>query len=121
MTPKTYQGTPKEGDFRTALFDVTQSEQSVQWGTLTTLGVEGEDHRLGFRWLYTRTAEDTVTLAEDTRGKQHFYPGFDPDDPSTPGHDDPDGAPYLRLETLDYLERTSGTFQLHGWHRAPVE
>ena len=33
MTPKTVQGTVGDGDFKTALFDVKQSKQSVKWGT----------------------------------------------------------------------------------------
>jgi outer membrane receptor protein involved in Fe transport len=121
MTPKTYQGTPQEGDFKTALFDVTQGSQSVQWGGLTTAGLEVGEHALDFTYLYTRTAEDTATLAEDTRGKHYFFPGHNPDDPTTPGHDKPDAAPYLRLETLDYVERTTDTFQIHGRHKLPIE
>ncbi|MCC6670945.1 MAG: TonB-dependent receptor [Planctomycetes bacterium] len=121
MTPKTYQGTVGEGDFKTALFDVTQGEQVVQWGTLGTFGVETDDHSLNFTYLYTRTAEDSATLAEDTRGKQYYFPGHNPDDPTTPGHDKPDAAPYLRLETLEYTERTTDTLQVHGRHGLPVD
>src|SRR5262249_8501995 len=43
MTPQTLQGTPNPdgtGDFKTALFDVTQGTQSVQWGRLGTFGVQ---------------------------------------------------------------------------------
>ena len=36
-------------------------------------------------YFYTRTTDDTATLAEDTRGKQYFFPGYDPNDPTTPG------------------------------------
>ncbi len=106
-------------DFKTALFDVTQGTESVQWGGLGTLGIETEDHALGLTYLYTRIAEDTATLAEDTRGKAFFFPGYDPDDPSTPGHSEPDAAPYIRTETLEYTERTTGTLQLNGRHTLP--
>lgn len=106
-------------DFKTALFDVTQGSQSVQWGGLGTLGIESEGHTLGLTYLYTRSAEDTATLAEDTRGKAFFFPGYDPDDPSTPGHSEPDAAPYIRTETLEYTERTTNTLQLSGRHPLP--
>ncbi|MBK8098716.1 MAG: TonB-dependent receptor [Planctomycetes bacterium] len=117
MTPRTSQGTVQDGDFKTSLFDVTQGEQSVQWGGLGTFGIENDDHSLTFVWLHTRTAEDVATLAEDTRGKQYFFPGYDPANPNTPGHQTPAAAPYLRLETLEYTERTTDTLQLSGRHR----
>ena len=122
MTPETTQGTPSDGDFKTKLFDITQGTQSVQWGALGTIGLEMENHRVGMTYLYTRIAEDTATLAEDTRGKEYFFPGYDPLDPlhlgNTPGNRS--AAPYLRLETLEYTERTTGTFQLNGWHRLEI-
>jgi len=107
-------------DFRTALFDVTQGSQQVQWGGLGLVGLETENNALTLAYLYTRTAEDTATLAEDTRSKSYFYPGYDPNDPNTNGHQDPLAAPYLRLETLEYTERTTGTLQLSGKHTVPV-
>jgi outer membrane receptor protein involved in Fe transport len=116
MTPRTIQGAPSLGDFKTALFDVTQGKETVQWGTLATVGIENEYNELSVTYLYTRTAEDTATLAEDTRGKEYYFPGHDPDDPTTPGHDELLAAPYLRLETLDYTERTTQTLQFHGRH-----
>ncbi len=121
MVPQTNQGTPSDGDFKTALFDVTQGTQVVQWGGLAAFGVETENHSVTLSCLYTRTAEDTATLAEDTRGKEYFFPGYDPDDPMGSGHQpgETSSAPYLRLETLDYTERTTGTFQLHGEHKLP--
>src|SRR5262249_11101180 len=67
-------------------------------------------------WLYTKLAEDQATLAIDTRGKEYFFPGYDPHNAFTPGHAEPNAAPYLRLETLDYTERTTSTVQLHGRH-----
>ncbi|HET6201200.1 MAG TPA: TonB-dependent receptor [Planctomycetota bacterium] len=121
MVPQTVQGTPAQGDFKTALFDVTQGKQSVKWGTLGAIGVQTENHSLALGYLSTRIAEDTATLAEDTRGKRHFFPGYDPDDPRTPGHDQPDAAPYVRLETLDYVERTTETLQLNGRHKLPID
>lgn len=107
-------------DFRTRLFDFTRATQSVQWGGLTTAGVETDNHKVGVTYLFTRSAEDEVSLAEDTRGKEYYFPGHDPNDPSTPGHGDPDAAPYLRLETLQYTERTTGTLQFKGEHVLPI-
>jgi outer membrane receptor protein involved in Fe transport len=118
MTPETSQGTPSDGDFKTALFDITKSEQSVQWGGLGTFGVESEKHLLELTYLYTHIAEDTATLAEDTRGKEYFFPGYDPNDPFGPGNGkhELNAAPYLRTETLEYAERTTSTLQLGGRH-----
>jgi outer membrane receptor protein involved in Fe transport len=122
LVPQTIQGLPELGEFKTKLFDVTQASQSVQWGALGTIGVESENHAIGMTYLYTRSAEDTATLAEDTRGKEYFFPGHDPDDPTTPGHgsDERDQAPYLRTETLAYIERTADTLQWHGNHKLPI-
>jgi len=108
-------------DFRTNLFDIDRSSQSVQWGGLGTVGLSSKDHDVSAVYLFTRTAEDEVTLAEDTRGKEYYFPGHDPYDPSTPGHNEPDAAPYLRLETLEYTERTTGTLQFTGRHVLPVD
>ncbi len=122
LTPETNQGTPMDGDFKTALFDVTQGEELVQWGGLGTFGLESENHALGLTSLYTQTTEDVATLAEDTRGKEHFFPGYDPNDPMGEGNNTNNlhAAPYLRLETLNYSERTSGTVQLNGRHTLPI-
>lgn len=105
-----------EGTFKTQLLDVTRGKQELQWGTLASFGLDWEDHQLGFIFLSSETTTDTATLAEDTRGKEYFFPGYDPDDPTTPGHDEPDAAPYLRLETLEYTERSVSTVQLNGRH-----
>lgn len=121
LTPKTSQGIVGDDNFKTALFDLQRSSQSVQWGTLGTAGIEGERNSISLAYLYTRTAEDAVSLAEDTRGKQYFYPGYDPHDPDSPGYDKEDGAPYLRLETLEYTERVTDTLQLNGRHELPIE
>ncbi len=119
LSPEFGQGTPKKGSFLTSLFDVTQGSESVQWGGLGTLGLETENHSIRLTGLYTHIAEDTATLAIDTRGKEHFFPGYDPDDPMDPGNASRGAAPYLRLETLEYTERTTGTLQLHGDHKLP--
>lgn len=119
MEPQAFQGSATGGDFKTALFDVTKSSQSVKWGGLGTLGLEGEKNKLSLTYLYTRTAEDTATLAIDTRGKEFFFPGYDVNDPMSPGNLSLDAAPYIRTETLDYQERESGTLQLAGKHELP--
>ncbi|MEW6744599.1 MAG: TonB-dependent receptor [Planctomycetota bacterium] len=121
LVPETFQGTPEDGDFKTALFDVTQGRESVQWGGLGRFGVEIEDHALGLTYLYTRSAEDVATLAEDTRGKEYFFPNYDPDDPQGEGNKPHQlsAAPYLRTETLEYTERTTSALQLDGRHKLP--
>ncbi|HNT36972.1 MAG TPA: hypothetical protein PKH07_18425, partial [bacterium] len=116
MTPQYVQGSPDQGDFKTQLFDVQQSAEEVKWGGLGTLGLEVEDHALTLLYMYTRTAEDVATLAEDTRGKEFYFPGYDPNDPRHPGNQERDAAPYLRMETLEYTERTTQTLQLRGRH-----
>lgn len=105
----------------TNLLDITQGSEQVQWGGLAGLGMESEHHTLRFTFLHTRTTEDTATLAEDTRGKQAFHPGHEPNDPDSPGHDDDiTDAPYQRFETLNYVERTLQTIQLGGTHTLPI-
>jgi outer membrane receptor protein involved in Fe transport len=123
LTPETIQGTPTDGNFKTALLDVTQASQSVQWGGLATLGLETDTTKLGLSFLYTRTAEDKATFAEDTRGKEFFFPGYDPDDPNAPGNDSSGrfAAPYNRNETLEYTERATDSLQLYGAHELPLE
>jgi TonB-dependent receptor len=123
MVPETIQGTPNDGDFKTALFDVTKASQEVKWGGLATVGIENDDHALALTYLYTKSAEDTATLAEDTRGKEYFFPGYDVNNPMGPGNRNTErnAAPYIRTETLEYTERTAGTLQLTGKHTLPGE
>ncbi len=127
ITPETSQGLPNPGQgdqsFKSNLFDVTQGVEGVRWGGLGTLGLETKHHAVNLTALYTRLAEDKATLAIDTRGKHYFFPGHDPDDPSSPGHESTqnlNAAPYLRFETLDYSERTTATLQLNGRHDLPA-
>lgn len=120
LVPRTSQGSPSEGSFVTDLFDITQGAESVQWGSLLTFGLEYEDHSLDFLFYYSRITSDTASLAEDTRGKQAFFPGYDPNDPNSPGFDERDAAPYLRLETLAYEERITRSFQVRGTHVLPT-
>ena len=118
MTPQTYQGTPTDGDFKTGLFDIDQSSLSVRWGALGVFGVENESNKLSLTYLYTHVAEDTATLAIDTRGKEYYFPGHDPNDQTSPGADPGSlaAAPFLRTETLEYTERDTSTLQLRGEH-----
>jgi outer membrane receptor protein involved in Fe transport len=116
MVPRTFQGAASGGDFKTGLFDITRAVQGVKWGGLGAIGLDSKHHTLRLTYLRTHSADDATTLAEDTRGKEFFFPGYDPGDPSTPGHAEPDAAPYLRLETLAYTERATSTLQLHGRH-----
>ena len=120
LIPESKQGPGTPGsDFNTALFDVTSASQSVQWGGLASLGLDLDETQLGLNFLYTHAADDKATLAEDTRGKEFFYPGYDPNDPTQDGNKDVYSAPYLRSETLAYTERTTRTLQLTGEHQLP--
>ena len=120
MTPQTSQGSISSGEFQTSLFDVTEATQEVKWGALGVLGFEMPGHALKLVYLYTHVAEDTATLAENTRGKEFFFPGHDPNDPTTPGHDERFASPFIRAETLAYQERTTQTLQFSGKHTLPV-
>ena len=123
LSPESKQGSVSSGDFLTSLFDVQQGTQAVQWGGLATIGAESDDHSLGLTYLYSHTAEDQAVLAEDTRGKEFFFPGYDPADPNHPGNDPGNlsAAPYLRTETLAYTERNADTLQLTGEHSLGAE
>ncbi|QDU66087.1 catecholate siderophore receptor CirA [Planctomycetes bacterium Pla86] len=124
LTPEAKQGSVGDGDFKTALFDVTKGSESVRWGGLATFGVTSELNTIGLSYLYSRTADDTATLAVDTRGKEYYVkdvlgqPDYDPNDPMDPGHNtnNIDAAPYLRSQTLTYTERWTGSLQLSGQH-----
>ncbi len=127
--------TPGEGlipqfgeEERTQLFDITEASQEVQWGALLTGGLEWEGHALDVVYLYTRAAQDTATLAEDTRGKSYYVSevlgldSYDPNDPEDPANSpsNRDSFPYLRTETLLYEERTTETIQFAGTHELPL-
>ncbi|MFN3533245.1 MAG: TonB-dependent receptor plug domain-containing protein, partial [Candidatus Brocadia sp.] len=109
-------------DFKTALFDITEGREEVQWGVLSAVGAEIEDHSLTVLYMHTMVTEDKAILAEDTRGKAYYFPGYDPDDPHNLGnlHDNLNAAPYLRTETLKYTERTTDTLQFNGKHTLSV-
>ncbi|MBI1335803.1 MAG: TonB-dependent receptor plug domain-containing protein [Phycisphaera sp.] len=107
-------------DGYTSLFDESQSSSEVKWGGLSVVGLEWAEQKLKFVYLYTRAAEDTATLAEDTRGKAYFYPGYDPADPTSNGWTSTFSAPYRRDESLAYTERTTQSFQFSGQHKLPI-
>jgi outer membrane receptor protein involved in Fe transport len=121
MTPESIQGTPNDGDFKTALYDVTKGAQEVQWSWLATGGIEIGEQSLGVTYLYTRTATDVATLAEDTRGKSYYFPDYDVNDPADPGNSPGNRtfAPWNRTETLEYTDRTTSTLILNGDHVLP--
>jgi outer membrane receptor protein involved in Fe transport len=124
LEPEIVQGSRADdntGDYRTALFDIEQASQSVRLGGLATIGLETESHALALTYLYARNTTDTATLATDTRGKEFFFPGHDPDDPTSPGHGSLESAPYIRTDTLLFSERNSDTLQLSGRHTLPFE
>ena len=131
MTPRYFKGAPagEEEPFYTALFDTTQASQEVKWGGLGAVGVETDNHNLSLTYMYNRTAEDQVTLGENTRGKaslHKYWPyvfgpefeNYDPYDMDHPGNQIEYrwSSPYRRNETLEYTERTSQTWQIRGNH-----
>jgi len=123
MVPRTSQGTPDQGEFKTSLFDITQGTDLVRWGWLGTGGIEFLDtQKISVTYLYTRIAQDTTTLAEDTRGKAYFFPGYNPDNINGPGNSvfDLQAAPYLRTETLNYTEESTQTLMFNGRHELPL-
>lgn len=103
-------------DFKTQLFDVTQGTQSVQWGGMGIVGLESENNKLSAKFLYTLLSENQAVLLVDTRGKNYFFPGYNPADITGIGHDFPDAAPYNRLETLDYSQLGTQSLILNGEH-----
>jgi TonB-dependent receptor len=117
MTPQYEAGSPDQGTFRTDLFDVKQGSVEGKWGGLGTMGLETDRHSLSLLYMYTHSAQDTATLAENTRGKAYYFPGYNPNDPCDPGNLQRDATPYLREETLQYTERSTQTVQLHGVHK----
>lgn len=117
MTPQIIQGTITQAPFFTSLLSLDQSTQTVQFGGLSTVGVASDNHSFNLTHLFSRIAEDTVTVAEDTQGKHFFFPGHDPNDPLSPGYTEGDSAPYTRQQTLAYVERGTETLQLGGRHR----
>jgi hypothetical protein len=123
LTPQYFQGSPTQGSFNTGLYDVEQGKQQVRWGGLGTCGIETEHHSLTFTYLYTRVAEDAATVSIDTRGKEYFFPGYDPNDPQGPGNGPFErlAAPYIRDETLKYTERVTRTAQVSGRDQIPID
>lgn len=111
--------TPQKGG--SSLFDVRQSTDEVQWGTLDVLGVETERNKFKLLYMRTHAAQDKATIAENTRGKAYAFPGYNPYDLNDPGNaqDTRDVVPYLRNQTLEYTERNTDTIQLSGDHTLP--
>ena len=136
VVPQYGQGAPSQLAFQSSLLDVTQGSQSVQWGTLASVGIETERNTLGATYLYSRTAVDTSTLATNTRGKQFFcgpdydwssigLPTLEPYDVNDPGSIANTtllfASPYQRLETLEYTETSTESTILKGTHKLSDE
>ena len=140
VVPQYSQGAPSQLRFQSSLLDIEQGSESVQWGALGAMGIETENHRVGFTYLFTDLAQSTATLATNTRGKEYFtgpgfdwsflgppfdqpLPPYDPNDPSSRANTDLlEASPYQRLETLDYTENTTESFIVKGEHKlAPGE
>ena len=105
--------------FSTQLYDVTQGTQSVQWGGMGSAGFETEDNKFGTKFIYSRLAESQAVLLTDTRGKEYYFPNYNPNDPYGPGviGDQSNVAPWQRLETLDYTQVSTQALILNGEHR----
>lgn len=88
---------------RTSLFDVRRSTEKVQWGWLGAVGIENDRNKLKMLHLRTHIAEDSATLAEDTRGSDEYTTK----------------VPYRRQQTLEYVERDTETLQFSGAHTLP--
>ena len=116
LRPEQY-GTPD--DFYTQMYDVTQGTQSIQWGGMGIVGLESEDTKVSAKYLYTLLSEDQSVLLTNTRGKEFYFPGYDPNDPLSPGAGfvDQDKSPWTRLETLDYSQLSTQSMILSGQHR----
>ncbi len=128
-------------NFQSNLLDITQGSQSVQWGSLASVGIETERNKLGATYLYSRNATSTATLATNTRGKQYWttkpyeaywsnivgYPitlpeVYDPNDPASASNNELIlTSPYQRLETLTYTETTVESAIFKGEHKLGSE
>lgn len=110
-------------DFKTSLFDMSEGSEEVKWGILTAVGMETENHTLSVLNMHTQVTEDKALLAEDTRGKEYYFPGYDPDNPFHLGNapENQSAAPYLRTESIKYTERTTDTLQISGEHIIPIQ
>ncbi|MGE4286311.1 MAG: TonB-dependent receptor [Phycisphaerae bacterium] len=105
-------------DIETSLFDTTQYSVSSQWSGMGIIGIEAENHKLGLAYLRTQLATDTITIGENTRGKEFYFPGYDPTDKYDTGNleDNKYVSPYIYNQTLTYQERITETIQLNGEH-----
>lgn len=93
-------------DFNTtALFDVTEASQNVQWSGLATIGVDFGDHAVDLLFLHTQDAEDTASFREDSKARDVFNLT----------------DLVLRNQTLRYVERSTRTLQVSGEHGFPIE
>ena len=117
MSPQIIQGTTTQAPFITSLLSIDNAAQEVQFGGLATGGIASDNHSINLTYLFTRAAEDRVIVAEDTQGKFFFFPGHDPEDPTSPGFSQSDSAPFTRQTTIAYVERATNTLQLAGRHR----
>ncbi|WP_236254586.1 TonB-dependent receptor [Mucisphaera calidilacus] len=106
----------------TSIFSETKSTHQVQWGTLGTVGLQSENHDLRITILHAQNTTSSASIADDTQGKHEKFPGHDRFDPTSPGGSNDGGddftnfAPYRRLETQEYIERTVQSLQFGGEH-----
>jgi hypothetical protein len=120
-TPATNQGSFEGGDFKTSLLDITRSSYEINWGGLGAVGIENENNWLRLLYMYTSSGRETITIAQDTRGKHYYFPDYQRDDPAHPGNEiGPQAAPYTRTETVEYTQRTTQTLQLSGRHTLDI-
>ena len=79
LTPKSAVIRPN-GNFRTgesetsSLLTETKGTEELQWGLLTAVGAEIENHSLTLLYSYNYSAESSALLQEDTEGKYYYFP-----------------------------------------------
>ncbi|RZO87758.1 MAG: hypothetical protein EVA58_01840 [Kiritimatiellaceae bacterium] len=103
-------------DARTSLFDLQKSSFEKRWSSLGALGLEFDDQSFNIFYLRTHVQEEKATLAEDTRGKEFVYPGYDRFNEIylTRQISQDSIADYRRSHTTEYLERDTETIQFTG-------
>ena len=117
-----------EYSWYSSLYDITESSEKVQWGTLGTVGIETDNHSVQALFMYTRDATQKVILAENTRGREtasQYYgkwakdpalDGYKFTDPMPDGWYETGNSPARKNQSTIYTERSTTTLQLSGKH-----
>ena len=115
----------KDGtDFYTELYDWEQGTRTMQWGTMLSGGFDSELFSFSATYLSTKIDEDQATQLDNTRGKEFFFPGYDPSDPvanwDAVQNGDANISPWTRLQTIGYTQRTTETRIFTGRNVIPL-